>query len=184
MPSPLSFNSTENFRKKLLVRNLQPYNSDGFVPTSSPGEVEFNLNDQSVNDSVEVEVIGQEESKIAYTKNTYGPDGGFNEPISVDDVFNTSIVSSVGKGPYGDFIASSYNSFSILTSNNPQGDNGSLSQDSDLARIAAESLKAEFQYRVSQETYQQTLGRVNAFDALSDPFDLLGIVTGNQSIIE
>jgi len=184
MPSPLSFNSTENFRKKLLVRNLQPYNSDGFVPTSSPGETGFYVNDQSVSDSTEVEVIGQEESKNAYTKNTYGPDGGFNEPISVDDVFNTSIVSSVGKGPYGDFIASTYNSFSILTSGDPQGDNGSLSQDSDLARIAAESLKSEFQYRVAQETYQQTLGRVNAIDALSDPFDLLGIVTGNNSIIE
>ena len=58
MPSPLSFDSTENFRKKLLVKNLQPYNSDGFVPNSSPGEKEFNLNDQAVVDSAEVEVIG------------------------------------------------------------------------------------------------------------------------------
>ena len=29
MESPLSFNSSENFRKKLLVRNLQPYSVDG-----------------------------------------------------------------------------------------------------------------------------------------------------------
>ena len=184
MPSPLSFNSTENFRKKLLVRNLQPYNSDGFVPTSKPGEVEFNTDDQAVIDSSEVEVIGKKESKVAYTKNSYGPEGGFSEPLNVDDIFNFNLVSSVGKGPYNGFIASTYNAFNILTNNNPQGNNGSLSQDSDLARIAAESLKSEFQYRVSQETYQQTIGRINAIDALSDPYDLLGIVTGNNSIIE
>jgi hypothetical protein len=29
MESPLSFNSSENFRKKLLVRNLQPYSVNG-----------------------------------------------------------------------------------------------------------------------------------------------------------
>lgn len=94
------------------------------------------------------------------------------------------IPALVGKSPYNTFIASSYNPFILLTSQNPQGDNGSLSQDSDLARIAAESLKTEFQYRIAEETYQQTIGRVNAIDALTDPFDLLGIVTGNKSIIE
>jgi len=184
MPSPLSFDSTENFRKKLLVKNLPPYNSDGFVPNSYPGETEFNINDQTVIDSAEVEIIGEDESKNAYIKNIYGPEGGYGFPISVDDVVNQNATGLVGKESYYTFIASTYNSLSILTSNNPQGDNGSLSQDSDLARIAAESLKAEFEYRIAQETYQQTIGRVNAIDALKDPYDLLGIVTGNNSIIE
>ena len=198
--SPLSFDSTENFRKKLLVKNLQPYNSDGFSPASQPGQSEIIINDIGVIDSQEVEVIGSNQGNSAYVKNQYGPEGGFGLPKSIDDVTFLNSVTSfsntlnldmsqgipalVGKGPYNTFIASSYNPFTLLTSQNPQGSNGSLSQDSDLARIAAESLKAEFQYRVAEETYQQTIGRVNAIDALSDPFDLLGIVTGNKSVIE
>ena len=198
--SPLSFDSTENFRKKLLVKNLQPYNSDGFTPASQPGQSEVIINDIGVIDSQEVEVIGSDEGNYAYVKNQYGPEGGFGEPKSIDDITFINSVTSfsntlnldmsqgipalVGKSPYNTFIASSYNPFILLTSQNPQGDNGSLSQDSDLARIAAESLKTEFQYRIAEETYQQTIGRVNAIDALTDPFDLLGIVTGNKSIIE
>ena len=198
--SPLSFDSTENFRKKLLVKNLQPYNSDGFSPASQPGQSEIIINDIGVIDSQEVEVIGSNEGNYAYVKNQYGPEGGFGEPKSIDDVtfinsvtsfsntlnldMNQGIPALVGKSPYNTFIASSYNPFTLLTSQNPQGSNGSLSQDSDLARIAAESLKTEFQYRVAEETYQQTIGRVNAIDALSDPFDLLGIITGNKSVIE
>ncbi len=198
--SPLSFDSTENFRKKLLVKNLQPYNSDGFSPASQPGQSEIIINDIGVIDSQEVEVIGSNEGNYAYVKNQYGPEGGFGSPKSIDDVtfinsvtsfsntlnldMNQGIPALVGKSPYNTFIASSYNPFTLLTSQNPQGSNGSLSQDSDLARIAAESLKSEFQYRVAEETYQQTIGRINAVDALSDPFDLLGIVTGNKSVIE
>ena len=198
--SPLSFDSTENFRKKLLVKNLQPYNSDGFTPASQPGQSEVIINDIGVIDSQEVEVIGSDEGNYAYVKNQYGPEGGFGEPKSIDDVTFINSVTSfsntlnldmsqgipalVGKSPYNTFIASSYNPFTLLTSQNPQGNNGSLSQDSDLARIAAESLKTEFQYRIAEETFQQTIGRVNAIDALSDPFDLLGIITGNKSVIE
>ena len=200
MQSPLSFDSTENFRKKLLVKNLQPYNSDGFRPASQPGQSEIIINDAAVIDTQEVEVIGQSEGTYAYIKNQYGPEGGFGLPKSIEDVTFINSVTSfsntinldmgqgipalVGKSPYNTFIASSYNPFTLLTSQNPQGNNGSLSQDSDLARIAAESLKTEFQYRVAEETYQQTIGRVNAIDALSDPFDLLAIVTGNKSVIE
>tara|TARA_R110001592_G_scaffold273379_2_gene540277 strand:- start:32347 stop:37104 length:4758 start_codon:yes stop_codon:yes gene_type:complete len=200
MQSPLSFDSTENFRRKLLVKNLEPYNSDGFTPASQPGQSQIDINDIGVIDSQEVETIGSGEGNSLYIKNQYGPPGGYGEPKSIDDVSFINSVTSfsntlnlnmsngvpalIGKSGYYDFIASTYNSFNLLTSSNPQGSNGSLSQDSDLARIAAESLKTEFQYRVSEETYQQTIGRVNALDALSDPFDLLGIVTGNKSVIE
>ena len=44
MQSPLSFDSTENFRKKLLVKNLEPYNSDGFTPASQPGQSQIDIN--------------------------------------------------------------------------------------------------------------------------------------------
>jgi len=49
MPSPLSFNSTENFRKKLLVRNLQPYTYPGsFTPNSKPATGDLTINDLAV----------------------------------------------------------------------------------------------------------------------------------------
>lgn len=184
MPSPLSFSATEQYRKALLVKNLKPYNDDGFTPTSKPGESEFNINDQSVIDSLEVEVIGEDQSENSYVKNLYGPEGGYGFPIDIGDVVSPGLTGSVGKEPYYTFVASTYNPFSILTSNDPQGNNGSLSQDSALARIAAESLKTEFEYRVAEETYQQTLGRINAIDAVSDPYELLAIATGNRSVIE
>ena len=60
MPSPLSFNSTENFRKKLLVKNLPPFNSDGFAPSTNPGQSELILSNYAVVDSAEVEDIGDE----------------------------------------------------------------------------------------------------------------------------
>ena len=184
MASPLSFGATQTFRKRLLIKNLKPYNDDGFSPTSSPGQSEFNIDDQSVIDSAEVEVIGEIQSENSYVKNLYGPEGGYGFPIDIDDVFSPGLTTSPGKEPYYTFVASTYNAFSILTSNDPQGDNGPLSQDSALAKIAAESLQTEFEYRVAQETYQQTLGRVNAIDAVSDPYDLLAIATGNRSVIE
>lgn len=184
MSSPLSFGATQTFRKRLLIKNLKPYNDDGFSPTSSPGESELTIDDQSVIDSAEVEVIGEIQSENSYVKNLYGPEGGYGLPIDIEDVFSPGLITTPGKEPYYTFVASTYNAFSILTSNDPQGNNGPLSQDSALAKIAAESLQTEFEYRVAQETYQQTLGRVNAIDAVSDPYDLLAIATGNRSVIE
>lgn len=184
MESPLSFSATEQYRKALLLKNLKPYNDDGFTPTSRPGETDLIIDNQSVIDSLEVEVIGEGESENAYVKNLYGPEGGYGLPIDIEDVFFSGIITSPGKEPYYTFVASTYNPLSILTSDNPQGNNGSLSQDSALARIAAESLKTEFEYRVAEETFQQTVGRINAIDAVSDPYELLAIATGNRSVIE
>lgn len=246
MPSPLSFNSTENFRKKLLVKNLEPYKSNGFNSTTAPGTDEFNLKDFSVLDSPDVVQVGDQQEKILYTKNKYGPaDGqnGFGEPIDVTtyqtnsnegpytgietglelisepsqknayinnvygpqdgytNIYNVEDVQkrpfsiritpsgvlsfqvSQGKDTYFKFIASTYPVSSLLLQNNPQGTNGTLSQDSDMIKIAATSLRAELQYRIAQETYQQTLGRVNLVAALNDPFEAAAILAGKKPLI-
>ena len=53
MESPLSFDSTENFRKKLLLKNLKPYKVDGFYsPAEKVTSREFSVNDYSVIDSI------------------------------------------------------------------------------------------------------------------------------------
>ena len=45
MESPLSFDSTENFRKKLLLKNLKPYRVDGFYsPTDIITNKDFFIN--------------------------------------------------------------------------------------------------------------------------------------------
>lgn len=75
MDSPLSFNSSENFRKRLLTRNLKPYRIDN---TSSFGDApqnrEFQIVDYAVKDSVEVSTIGNVQEKELYKQNKYGPE--------------------------------------------------------------------------------------------------------------
>jgi len=173
MPSELTFNATESFRKKLLVRNLPPYN-EGFKPT------ELSLNDSSVIDSGNVDDVGNIEENRLFLKNKYGPEDGFGDIVNVKDIQ----IDIEKRNLYYTFIASTYNTAQILTNPSPVGNNGSISQDSDLAKIAVNQLKTEFGYRIAEETYQQTLGRINILDALDDPFDALAIATGNEQAIE
>ena len=181
MASELTFDATENFRKKLLVRNLEPY-KDGYKGNEGPGDSEFFIKDLGVVDATNIEEskINEEAKKRAFISNQYGPEGGFKDFIDIRDV-EKAIEKREG---YYTFVASVYNSFNLLTSQDPTGTNGSLSQDSALAQIGANQLKTEFEYRVAEETYQQTLGRINVIDALSDPFDALAIATGREEVIE
>lgn len=182
MPSELTFDATENFRKRLLVRNLQPYDEPGFKTSGRAGESEISINDLAVIDGERLEEskIIDEAKKRAFISNQYGPEGGYKDFINITDVQKAIEKREL----YYTFLPSVYNSFNLLTSQDPTGTNGSLSQDSALAQIAGQQLKTEFEYRIAEETYQQTLGRINVIDALSDPFDALAIVTGNEQVIE
>ena len=182
MPSELTFDATENFRRKLLVRNLQPYDEPGFKTSGRAGESELSINDLAVIDGERLEEskIIDEAKKRAFISNQYGPEGGYKDFINIDDVQK----AIEKRERYYTFLPSIYNTFNLLTSQDPTGTNGSLSQDSALAQIAGNQLKTEFEYRVAEETYQQTLGRINVIDALSDPFDALAIATGNEQVIE
>ena len=182
MPSELTFDATENFRRRLLVRNLQPYDEPGFKPIGSAGESELSINDLSVIDGERLEEskVIDEAKKRAFISNQYGPEGGYKDFIDIVDV--QKVIEK--RERYYTFLPSVYNTFNLLTTQDPTGTNGSLSQDSALAQIAGNQLKTEFEYRVAEETYQQTLGRINVIDALSDPFDALAIATGNEQVIE
>jgi hypothetical protein len=101
MESPLSFNSSENFRKKLLVRNLKPYKVDGsFSSDYKPADSEFNLFDFSVINSPDVEVIGNNQEKILYTKNKYGPLDQNNTYGDVVNI-NVNLNNDTNFGEYG-----------------------------------------------------------------------------------
>ena len=78
MESPLSFNASENFRKKLLVRNLKPYGVDGSsTQNDQQSKSGIILVDYSVIDSLPIEVIGDTQEKLLYLKNIYTPDGSY-----------------------------------------------------------------------------------------------------------
>ena len=89
MTSPLSFDSTENFRKKLLVRNLKAYGNGNFTANSNAGTYEFNVDDLSVIDSPSVEDVGRVEAKELYKINEFGPEGGYTNFVDINDNQNT-----------------------------------------------------------------------------------------------
>ena len=94
MESPLSFNSSENFRKKLLVRNLKPYKvENSFGEYSKPGSSEFTIIDFSVVDSPTVDTIGNTQEKILYKQNKYGPqqtNSTYGDTININVNYNNT----------------------------------------------------------------------------------------------
>ena len=86
--------------------------------------------------------------------------------------------------PYpGPIVASSYSPLSILLSNNPNGSNGSMSQDSYIARLGAQTLRNEFQERIAARIRLETIGRANILNVTSGT-DLVNILSGSVPILE
>lgn len=117
----------------------------------------------------------------AYIQNIYGPVGGFNDMVEIDDTpTRNRIYSTYWDSP--SFVPSLYNPYNILLSDNPTGSDGTLSQDSYLARLGAISLKESFQYRIDREIEIRTVGVIN-LDALQDPFEASLVATGQEPFI-
>ena len=86
MESPLSFDSTENFRKRLLLKNLKPYKVDGFYgPIDKASTKEISLADYSVIDTTSLDTTSKliEPSLIGQNKYTPGSEG-FGQMISIN----------------------------------------------------------------------------------------------------
>ena len=80
------------------------------------------------------------------------------------------------------FVSSIYTPFDVLVNVNPSGDNGPLSNDSYMAKIAMKSLKSLLKKRIDDEIYQNTVGLVN-LQSLSDPFEASLLVSGKEPLI-
>lgn len=114
-----------------------------------------------------------------YVINDYSPENGYTFVYGVTDIINPGQIHL----PYIDsFVASTYSPYSILTSNNPNGSNGSLSQDSFIAQLGANQLQNLFEDRINLEIYQSTVGAVN-LNSLQDPFEAALLATGQQPLI-
>jgi len=86
--------------------------------------------------------------------------------------------------PYpGSIVVSSYSPLSILLSPDPTGNNGSLSQDSYIARLGAQTLRNEFQERIAARIRLETIGQANILNVTSGT-DLVNILTGSVPILE
>ena len=114
-------------------------------------------------------------------KNLFIPAGGYNYVYNVVD---TPIATPNYFLPYGlsTFVPSIYSPFEILSSSNPTGSDGTLSQDSFIARLGAKQLNFLFQERINLEILQNTVGKVN-LQSLSDPFEASLLVTGQQPLV-
>lgn len=153
-----------------------------------------------INDTInsELEIISANKEEQAYVKNKYVTGTGSYEVLTIEDLQIQTVGTAYANGlkTLG-FVPSTYTPFKILSSDDPSGSNGSLSQDSDLANLGAKQLKKEFKFRVASELISQTLGRVNALNSSVnpdsgeisvkpnlDPFNAVGIVSGNIPLLE
>jgi len=144
-----------------------------------PLPVNSNQGEYSPNDTV-LDIVNEFFIDAAYIDNYYGPVGGFNDMYGV----TTQILGQPIHQPYlpTNFIPSKYSPYSILLSTNPTGSDGSLSQDSYLARLGATYLNQLFQDRINREIFINTVGQVN-LQSLQDPFEASLIVTGQEPLI-
>jgi hypothetical protein len=188
--SPLGNSNVINSPDTLISTNqganqLYPLNEYGpeggylgkYTIPGSPYPVESNKGPYDPGDTI-LDLVNEFYIDAAYIQNKYGPEAGFKDMLVITDV----ITSNKFYLPYWDpsvFIPSAYSPYEILTSDNPNGSNGLLSQDSYLAKIGASQLKGYFEDRIAAELEQLTIGSIN-LDTLSDPFSASLLATGQQ----
>lgn len=168
-----------------LLYPLNEYGPNGGFNTNitynrAPLPVKSNQGEYSPNDTV-LDLVNEFYIDAAYITNSYGPIGGYNEMLIVTDTQNNDKLYL----PYWDpssFVSSTYSPYDILYSKNPNGDNGSLSQDSYIAKLGASQLNYLFQERIAAELIKNTVGQVN-LQSLQDPFEVSMMVSGKQPLI-
>ena len=136
-------------------------------------------------DDAQIDLINEFFIDIAYLKNVYGPSDGYKDLITITDLVQNSQFFLPYSNNFGTpivFNPSVYTPIQILLEDNPQGSNGPLSQDSELARRGAIALREEFQKRIEFET-QQLVSSVFQLDQLQDPFEASLVATGQQPLI-
>jgi len=161
-----------------MAKNLGLYTVTGsYTPQVGPLNYETVLGDSNVIDSPNN--LNQTSPNNFYPINEFGPYGGYSNTMALINVYS----NGPNQGPYLDsFVPSFYTPYSILLSNNPDGSNGSLSQDSVMIQFGAKSLKKSFEDRINFEIYQQTFGKVS-LSSLQDPFEAALVATGQQPLI-
>ena len=156
--SPNNLVSTNN--QANILYPLNEYGPEGGFGTpiglsNTPLAVDSNKGPYDPNDTV-IDLVNEFFIDAAYIQNTYGPQGGFNNFVIITDIVKPGKIYQ----PYWEpptFAPSSYSPYDILLSNNPNGSNGSLSQDSYIVQLGSNILKGlllENQNFYSQQSSQ------------------------------
>jgi len=149
------------------------YNNLASPVTSNQGEYDPN--------DTKLDLLNEFYIDTAAIENKYLPQGGYDNMVIVDDVeVNNKIYQPYWEPP--SFRPSSYTPYQILLSDNPSGTNGTLSNDSYIARLGAQKLRESLQARVDTEIFQNTTGLLNT-QGLSDPFQASLIAAGQQPLV-
>jgi hypothetical protein len=169
---------------------LNQYGADGgyksardinILNNTKSNEGEYGFQDANIISQAEVE------SKKWKSINVYG--NGAEALLDSAEFFNsldsprTGNPTLTNNQPYPSFNSSTYSPLSILLSQDPQGDNGLLSQDSFIARLGAQTLRKEFEQRIAVNIKKETIGRANIFNVRSGT-DILEMATGRVPLIE
>ena len=178
--SPNGLISTNQLANSLY--SLNEYGPEGgydgkYSVPGAPLPVESNSGPYAPTDTV-LDLVNEFYIDAAYVQNIYGPEGGYKDLVIITDVVGNPKMYT----PYWDpstFVTSSYSPYEIVFSNNPNGTNGPLSQDTYLAKIGAAQLKSLFEERIASEILQASVGSVN-LDSLQDPFSASMVATGKQ----
>jgi len=205
----LSFGGTKAIRDIMLVKNLPNPTTSPYFDKRNTGPADFSnnfarvqdLRDMAVTDQPSVDEQAEFYIDKAYLANAYGPPGGYGDWIQIYDI-RVGNAAKVNEGFYPNFtapetgtglfgenpfrqVAQYYSPMDILLGVTVQGVlSTTLLEDSELQQQGAIQLRKEFQERIAQELYQETMGRLNFIDALKDPFNALDIITGRESLIE
>ena len=120
--SSLSFGNSisDIFRKNNIIKNLSPYTIEGSFSTQVSGEngiFPIKLRDSAVKDSDELLKKYPEYLEKQYLLNFFGPQDGFGEPISIQDIQN--IINN--RDTYYTFVSSFYPLQNIVFQLSPLG---------------------------------------------------------------
>jgi len=141
-------------------------------------------------DDAQIDLVNEFYIDSAYIKNIYGPESGYKDLVIITDNFNNlqyfspyaTSNGSVFQSVPINFLYSIYSPFEILSSSNPTGTPGPLSQDSLLAQIGAKKLKEAFEKRIADEV-NNTINSIVNLDSLQDPFEASLVASGQQPLI-
>jgi hypothetical protein len=159
-----------------FITTLQTTNStESFDANGNPIGAIGNFNEYTINDE-KLPIITSDFYKLAVGVNKFGTTAN-----GLLYFVSTVILPGLGQPYYTNIIgnSSSYTLLSLLTEENPQGSNGSLSNDTVLVKIGAQKLKDYFTERVSREI-ADIANPIN-MDALSNPFEM---ITGVEPFID
>jgi hypothetical protein len=157
---------------------LNEYGPDGgYINTviNNKYPIKPNRGEYDPNDT-ELDLVNEFYIDAAYIENRYGPRGGYMSMVVIDSLENKNRLYA----PYWDpptFIPSSYAPYQILLSNDPNGSDGLLSQDSFIIKLGAKTLKDLLQDRIDVENAQIN-GSAGNLDTFSNPFGASLLVSG------